>query len=68
MNKDNKKEVVENKVIVWLFLISMITIVFFFSVVANAENQTGTCTAGSQYCENNVLDTTNNTTTTNTYL
>jgi len=65
MNKDNKKEVVEDKLIVWSFLVSMITIVCFFSVVANAENQTGTCTAGSQYCENNVLDTTNNTTTTN---
>jgi len=65
MNKDNKKDVVEDKLIVWSFLVSMITIVCFFSVVANAENQTGTCTAGSQYCENNVLDTTNNTTTTN---
>ena len=65
MNKGNKKEVVEDKLIVWSFLVSMITIVCFFSVVANAENQTGTCTAGSQYCENNVLDTTNNTTTTN---
>lgn len=66
MNDENKKDVVENKAIVWSFLVSMIAIVSFFSVVANAENQTGTCTAGSQYCENNVLDTTNNTTTTNT--
>ena len=66
MNDENKKDVVENKAIVWSVLVSMIAIVSFFSVVANAENQTGTCTAGSQYCENNVLDTTNNTTTTNT--
>ena len=44
----------------------LFAIVMLFSIVANAENQTGTCTAGSQYCENNVLDTTNNTTTTNT--
>ena len=44
----------------------LFAIVMLFSIVANAENQTGTCTAGSQYCENNVLDTTNNTTTNNT--
>ena len=31
-----------------------------------ADNQTGTCTAGTQYCENSVLDTQNTTTTTNT--
>jgi len=49
----------------WIVLILGITVVFSISIVANAENQTGTCTAGSQYCENNVLDTTNNTTTTN---
>ena len=29
-------------------------------------DQTGDCTAGSQYCEQNSLDTTNTTTTTNT--
>jgi hypothetical protein len=40
--------------------------IIFFSFNIHAENQTGTCTAGSQYCENNVLDTTNNTTTSNT--
>ena len=28
-------------------------------------DQTGNCTAGSQYCEQNSLDTTNNTTTNN---
>ena len=49
----------------WLLLIPAVLAIASFSIVANAENQTGTCTAGSQYCENNVLDTTNNTTTTN---
>ena len=49
----------------WVVLLIGIAVVFSISIVANAENQTGTCTAGSQYCENNVLDTTNNTTTTN---
>ena len=36
-----------------------------FSPKAIAD-QTGNCTAGSQYCEQNSLDTTNTTTTTNT--
>ena len=62
-NRDNN---LRPRVIAWAILMSGIMTVVLFSVVASAENQTGTCTAGSQYCENNVLDTTNNTTTSNT--
>jgi len=55
-----------NEAIAWLFIIGSIIGITLFSIAANAENQTGTCTAGTQYCENSVLDTQNTTTTTNT--
>jgi len=55
-----------NEAFAWLFLVGSIIAITLFSVLANAENQTGTCTAGTQYCENSVLDTQNTTTTTNT--
>ena len=55
-----------NEAIAWLFLVGSIIGITLFSIAANAENQTGTCTAGTQYCENSVLDTQNTTTTTNT--
>ena len=65
MNKKRDTSLL-NKAIAWSILMGGIIAVLLFSTFANAENQTGTCTAGSQYCENNVLDTTNNTTTNNT--
>ena len=37
----------------------------FFTGSVNADTQTGTCTAGSEFCEANSLNTTNTTTTTN---
>ena len=43
----------------------LITLLIFPNFT-QAENQTGTCAAGTQYCENSVLDTQNTTTTTNT--
>ena len=58
-----------SKVVAWLFLLSGIIAVTTFSVVANAQSsqQSGTaCVNGSQYCENNSLDTVNTTTTNNT--
>ena len=55
-----------NEAFAWLFLVGSIIGITLFSIAANAENQTGTCTAGTQYCENSVLDTQNTTTTTNT--
>ncbi len=55
-----------NEAFAWLFLVGSIIAISLFSVAAKAENQTGTCTAGTQYCENSVLDTQNTTTTTNT--
>ena len=55
-----------NEAFAWLFLVGSIIAITLFSVLANAENQTGTCTAGTQYCENNGLTTINNTVTTNT--
>ena len=58
-----------NKAIAWLFLMGGIIAVTTFSVLANAQSsqQSGTaCVNGSQYCENNSLDTVNTTTTNNT--
>ena len=58
-----------SKVVAWLFLLSGIIAVTTFSVLANAQSsqQSGTaCVNGSQYCENNSLDTVNTTTTNNT--
>jgi len=46
-------------------LISGLITLLIFPTFASAD-QTGNCTAGTQYCESNSLDTTNNTTTTNT--
>jgi len=59
----------KEKTFSWIFLMTAIFAVTLFSVVVNAQSsqQSGTaCTNGSQYCENNSLDTTNTTTTTNT--
>ena len=47
------------------FIPGLIAFLLFPNYI-QAENQTGTCTAGTQYCENSVLDTQNTTTTTNT--
>jgi len=46
------------------FFPGLITLLLFANFTY--ADQTGTCTAGTQYCEENSLDTTNNTTTNNT--
>ena len=65
-DKEQKKH---DKLIAWAMLMFCITLVAGISVNANAQSnqQSGTaCVNGSQYCENNSLDTVNTTTTTNT--
>mgnify|MGYP003148679176 FL=1 len=58
-----EKKTKEN-IIAWSFFMSGIFLTSLFAISASAD-QTGNCTAGSQYCEQNSLDTTNTTTTTN---
>ena len=58
-----------DKILAWASLMFGITLVLGFSIGANAQSsqQSGTaCVNGSQYCENNSLDTVNSTTTNNT--
>ena len=58
-----------DKVIAWAAIGFLVTLVIGLSVNVNAQSsqQSGTaCVNGSQYCENNSLDTVNTTTTTNT--
>ena len=65
-DKDQKKH---DYLIAWAALMFLVTLVAGFSVNVNAQSnqQSGTaCVNGSQYCENNSLDTVNTTTTTNT--
>ena len=65
-DKDQKKH---DNLIAWAALMLLITLVAGFSINVNAQSnqQSGTaCVNGSQYCENNSLDTVNTTTTTNT--
>ena len=67
MNKEEEKK--HNKLLMWSILMFCITLVVGFSINVNAQSsqQSGTaCVNGSQYCENNSLDTVNTTTTTNT--
>jgi hypothetical protein len=57
-----------DKLIIWSAIGFLVTLVIGFSVNANAQSsqQSGTaCVNGTQYCENNSLDTVNTTTTTN---
>ena len=64
--KDQRKH---DNMLVWAGLLFLITLVTGFSINVNAQSnqQSGTaCVNGSQYCENNSLDTVNTTTTTNT--
>ena len=68
MNKeqDQKKH---DQLITWASVMFIVTAIIGFSINVNAQSsqQSGTaCVNGSQYCENNSLDTTNNTTTNNT--
>ena len=66
MNKDQKQHDI---LITWASVMFIITAVIGFSIKANAQSsqQSGTaCVNGSQYCENNNLYTSNNTTTNNT--
>ena len=65
-DEDQKKH---DNIIVWAALMFCITLVAGISINVNAQSsqQSGTaCVNGSQYCENNSLDTVNTTTTTNT--
>ena len=58
-----------DKILAWASLMFGIALVLGFSIGANAQSnqQSGTaCVNGSQYCENNSLDTVNTTTTNNT--
>ena len=58
-----------DQLIKWSAVMLLITALVGFSINTNAQSsqQSGTaCTNGTQYCENNSLDTTNTTTTTNT--
>ena len=58
------KKTKEN-IMAWSFFMSGIFLTSLFAIGVNAE-QTGNCTAGTQYCEQNSLNTTNTTTTSNT--
>ena len=67
MNKKEQRK--HDKIIAWAMLMFCITLVTGISVKVNAQSsqQSGTaCVNGSQYCENNNLYTSNNTTTNNT--
>lgn len=67
MNKEEQKK--HDNILGWCALLFLITAVIGFSINANAQSsqQSGTaCVNGSQYCENNNLYTSNNTTTDNT--
>jgi len=67
MKDDDQRK--HDNIIVWAAFMFLITLVAGISINANAQSsqQSGTaCVNGSQYCENNSLDTTNTTTTTNT--
>jgi hypothetical protein len=67
MNKKDQRK--HDNMLVWAGLLFLITLVTGFSINVNAQSnqQSGTaCVNGSQYCENNSLDTVNTTTTTNT--
>ena len=66
MNKEQKHH---DRIVAWSAIGFLVTLVIGLSVNANAQSsqQSGTaCVNGSQYCENNSLDTVNTTTTTNT--
>ena len=65
----DKEKIKHDKILAWASLMFGIALVLGFSIGANAQSnqQSGTaCVNGSQYCENNSLDTVNTTTTTNT--
>jgi hypothetical protein len=68
MNKaEDRKN--NDQIIAWSSLTLLVIAVIGFSINVNAQStqQSGTaCTNGTQYCENNSLDTTNTTTTNNT--
>jgi hypothetical protein len=66
---NDKEQRKHDNLIAWAALMFLITLVAGFSINVNAQSnqQSGTaCVNGSQYCENNSLDTVNTTTTTNT--
>ena len=64
-----KEQQHHDRIVAWSAIGFLVTLVIGLSVNANAQSsqQSGTaCVNGSQYCENNSLDTVNTTTTTNT--
>ena len=68
MNKEQDQRK-HDQLITWASVMFIVTLIIGFSINVNAQSsqQSGTaCVNGSQYCENNSLDTTNNTTTNNT--
>jgi len=67
MNKKDQKK--HDNMLAWAGILFLVTLVIGVSTNANAQSsqQSGTaCVNGSQYCENNSLDTVNTTTTNNT--
>ena len=61
----NKEQQYHDRIIAWAAIGFLVTLVIGLSVNANAQSsqQSGTaCVNGSQYCENNSLDTVNTTT------
>ena len=67
MNKKEQRK--HDNMLAWATLLFLITLITGFSINVNAQSsqQTGTaCTNGTEFCENNNLYTSNNTTTNNT--
>jgi len=65
----DKEQQQHDRIIAWSAIGFLVTLVIGLSINVNAQSsqQSGTaCVNGSQYCENNSLNTVNNTTTTNT--
>ena len=63
MNKEQDQRK-HDQLITWASVMFIVTVIIGFSINVNAQSsqQSGTaCVDGSQYCENNSLDTTNNT-------
>ena len=65
----DKEQQQHDRIIAWSAIGFLVTLVIGLSINVNAQSsqQSGTaCVNGSQYCENNSLNTVNNTTTTDT--
>ena len=67
--KKRQDQIEHDQLVKWSAVMFLVTVVIGFSITASAQSsqQSGTaCVNGTQYCENNSLDTVNTTTTTNT--